>query len=580
MSKQIKPAPASNPPAAQSGVSGPITHAAIYPPIGVARVGNSPAESFYGPEVPNPDPQPISFYRDSHGALKRQAARFRIYGLNAAGEAVAELTAANAEIEWTVHLANKKAAWYQFHMALDSPGAGSAPPSLLRNSAVCDRKRLTIDPGPKTIRALKHPSQAVACEGMFMGIDVYLGEILTDRAGRLVVLGGRGRAGSAYNANVIIDVNNDGWYDDTSDGPVTAKVTFQGEELPVDPAWVIVAPPNYAPNRKSVRTMWDVMRNTAHDPNDPKAPPLHASFENDIRPIFERLSGLQWVNAGFAAAFGWRGPLNLAEPAMLERLSRNDPGEQDLRRFIAGQFRRFDRDSISYSPWPWLWGDEYIEPPLSPQAFSTLTETQLLCLDSWVDGTFVNDYVPTPAPLPGQLPVSDEIKLAALPIQQQPHALTRAAMEFCVADAFHPGIELTWPMRQKNMYMAPFRIRHAPAGWVEPDYGPQLLYEYTTRADGPIFLMVPGGLTRWLAVPWQADTAACGSSQDVYSPYLPTFWPARVPDQVLTEDQYAIVMDTTRSLPDRIAAFATRTDWLRKITGHYYEHVNEIVRGF
>jgi transposase-like zinc ribbon protein len=33
--------------------------------------------------------------------------------------------------------------------------------------------------------------------------------------------------------------------------------------------------------------------------------PVRPSFERDIRPIFERLSRLQWVNAGFAAGFGW-----------------------------------------------------------------------------------------------------------------------------------------------------------------------------------------------------------------------------------------------------------------------------------
>jgi hypothetical protein len=42
-----------------------------------------------------------------------------VYGYNAAGEPVAELTADNADIGWTVHVADKKAAWYQFQLALD-----------------------------------------------------------------------------------------------------------------------------------------------------------------------------------------------------------------------------------------------------------------------------------------------------------------------------------------------------------------------------------------------------------------------------------------------------------------------------
>src|SRR5215207_1914 len=82
----------------------PIVSAAIYPPIGVCRVGNSQDEFFIGPEVPDPLPQQPGFYRDTTGALKRQAARFRIYGLNAKGHPVRELTASEAIITWHVHL--------------------------------------------------------------------------------------------------------------------------------------------------------------------------------------------------------------------------------------------------------------------------------------------------------------------------------------------------------------------------------------------------------------------------------------------------------------------------------------------
>ena len=67
-----------------------IVKAAIYPGIGVARIGNSQEKDGYyiGPEVTTP---PLTFkngIRDKKGALKRQAARFRMYGLNAAGKGV------------------------------------------------------------------------------------------------------------------------------------------------------------------------------------------------------------------------------------------------------------------------------------------------------------------------------------------------------------------------------------------------------------------------------------------------------------------------------------------------------------
>jgi hypothetical protein len=90
-----------------------IVHAAIFPGIGIARIGDSATEYYIGPEVVDPPSEPPDYYRDSAGALKREAARFRIYGYNAAGEVVRELTGENADIKWTVHLANRKAEWVE-----------------------------------------------------------------------------------------------------------------------------------------------------------------------------------------------------------------------------------------------------------------------------------------------------------------------------------------------------------------------------------------------------------------------------------------------------------------------------------
>ena len=140
-----------------------IVMAAIHPSIGAARVGNSENEFFIGPEVTDPLPEPPGFYRDQTGALKRQAARFRIYGLNAEGKIVAELNAENAHIEWSVQLANKKSAWYQFQLALDIPEAASAPLSFLRNAAVADRSQLVIDPGPAASKGLTSMEASNMC---------------------------------------------------------------------------------------------------------------------------------------------------------------------------------------------------------------------------------------------------------------------------------------------------------------------------------------------------------------------------------------------------------------------------------
>jgi hypothetical protein len=405
---------------------------------------------------------------------------------------------------------------------------------------------------------------------------VYLGELRTDEAGRLVVLGGRGKSASHTGERAITFANNDGWHDDVSDGPVTATVTIGGTTLPVDPAWVVVAPPNYAPLAKSVRTMWDLMRDVANTASPPKDPPP-LSFEQDIRPLFERLAGLQWVNEGFASFFGWRAPDYLVSPEWLARLNNPGDAEKQTRATIANQFRRADRDAWSPAPWPWMYGDAMnIPTPKTSNAFTTVTSLQLSMLDAWANGKFTADYDPKRQP-------SRDIKDVAL--AEQPAMLDRASLEFCLADAFHPGCEMTWPMRQPTMYMAPFRLLHAADMNANPSYGAAFTPDMVNLPDGPLYGQVPGGITRWMAVPWQADTASCRSGYrpappqpPVYAPHLPTFWPARVPNQVLSTDNYNIVINS-KSLDDRLKAFATRSNWLAPImnSDDYLDQINSFI---
>jgi hypothetical protein len=530
-----------------------IVSAAIFPPIGIARVGNS-TEYFLGPEVPNPAARPPGYYRDNDGALKRQAARFRIYGVNALNQPVAELNSSNAHISWTVHLANTKAAWYQFQMPMDIPEAASAPPFLLRNPTVANRADLCIDPGSRTICGKSQGGlpDFVFGSGKFMGTPVYLGELRTDKNGNLAVLGGFGKSASSDGSAPFAFANNERWHDDVSDGPVTARVTWNGKTLFVAGAWVVVAPPDYAPRLKSVCTMWDVMRDTAIAAGMLTGP-RRPSFERDIRPIFDRLSGLQWVNAGFAAAFGWRGPLNLSSPEMLERLSAKVPNDRELRRIIANNFRNFGRDAAAPQLWPWLYGDTPMTS--SPRSYASLSGTQLRMLAQWADGDFEADYDPQAPPVHC---------LAGLPPSRQTEMLTRAAMEFCTADAFHPGCEMSWPMRAKSLYDSPFRIKQANSTQTEANYGANLI---PGAIPAPWLQgQYPGGLTRWMAVPWQTDTASCGAGlQANYDPYLPTFWPSHVPNNVLTYENYKIVVNKSLPIAERLAAFASRASWMRAV---------------
>lgn len=549
-----------------------IVKAVIYPSIGVARVGSSEKEWFLGPEVPYPKPEAPGYYRDAEKKLKRQGARFRVYGVNAMGEIVKELNADNAKVEWQVQLANTKSAWYGFQLALDIPEAASAPPTTLRNAAVPDREMLAITPKARKVSG-KNAKPKRFDDGKFMDKPVYLGEAFTDEHGHLIVLGGHGVSASYDNSRAITFANNEGWHDDTSDGPVNATVEYQGQELMVEPAWIVVAPPNYAPQRKSVRTMWDLMRDVAITAGM-LAKPVRPSFTFDILPLFERLNGLQWVNAGFYAGFGWQGMLDLTSAAALSRLSSSNTAYVELRRTIANQFRNYEVDSWSPKPWPWLYGDAMAIPAAhTPRQNASLTATQLAMLMEWAEGNFVEDY-------DAQRVMPTDIN--KVPLEQQGDTLTRAALEFCLADAFHPGCEMTWPVRASTMYMAPFRFAHALDGWIAPGLGEVLTSDGVTIPNGPLYGQQAGGITRWMAVPWQTDTASCRSGYDKsYDPYVPSFWPARVPNQVLTKQNYQIVMDAKKPLGERLAAFANRAAWINPLgTTSYTDQINNMIHHF
>jgi hypothetical protein len=130
------------------------------------------------------------------------------------------------------------------------------------------------------------------------------------------------------------------------------------------------------------------------------------------------------------------------------------------------------------------------------------------------------------------------------------------------------------------MYMAPFRFAYADDDWIEPGYGEQLII--SAFPSGPLAAQVPGGVTRWMAVPWQTDTASCRSGYlKSYDPYVPSFWPARVPNQVLSTATYEVVMDKDRPRGERLAAFANRSLWVRGLgTKSYTDQINNMIDHF
>jgi hypothetical protein len=281
----------------------------IHPAIGVARVGNSPNAFFIGPETPDApgveiaadgSETPIQNYK-ANGAIKRQGARFRVYEYDrdANGKLTLnkEITADLAKIEWKVDLVNRKAALDHVVDPGIDPDAAPAP----RNMDLVGPARTGLiiqDPRNRTIAGMNQ-SGVLFDKAAFLGKPVFLGELRTDKSGRLIVLGGRGVSESVPPGQPLNHfANNDRWHDDVSDGPVTATITFPDQlPKPVDvPAWVAVAPPDFAPQIGAIVTLYDVAFEAARQKGLVQSA-AQPSFRQHILPVLQRASGLRWSHS-------------------------------------------------------------------------------------------------------------------------------------------------------------------------------------------------------------------------------------------------------------------------------------------
>ena len=95
----------------------------IYPSIGIARLGNGPAEKdqvVFSPEIPWANLfETDNEYLTDKGEIKKQAQRFYIYQCDEAGNPIEKIDPGEYEIEWTAEVANKKPFWYDFNNCLD-----------------------------------------------------------------------------------------------------------------------------------------------------------------------------------------------------------------------------------------------------------------------------------------------------------------------------------------------------------------------------------------------------------------------------------------------------------------------------
>ncbi len=498
----------------------------VHPAIGFARVGTS-TQYFLAPEIPGTYAKPEDGkYRDAAKKLKRQAVRFWVFEYDDTDPTVAPKPVSvggsgPARIEWTVHLMNKKAVWFKFAGLKGEGPAGYPTNHPLRNSSITNaderRRQLVIDPRRRTVTAngtaatvevSKGTSDDPAAETwppvLTGGKKIEsLGTLAADAQGRLTVAGGFGTSGTPgplpLDGFLNYD-NNDNWFDDVSDGPVTAKVVFaDGTSHEAVPAWVLVGPPDYAPPIENIVTVYDLLydlglREFGLDPEvyDPAThvfqPLFQPSFTRHVFPILRRALDYRWViqQAASHLVGGAFDLLTLSAAAT--------PGENPAdnpRSLIFDRIR--DPDNITgpaMRDMPRLHNDG--TGGVDPETFRfTVTRFQFFVLSQWAAGRFLPDWTGSPPPPPAEVTAA---------------GLDRASLEAACGGSFYPGMEAGWILRDPRVYLTPFdfRFRHLPA-------------------EGPTGL-TPGDASKRMALPWQADFLKCGSN----------WWPAQRPNEVRT----------------------------------------------
>ena len=528
-----------------------VARVAIHPAVGFARVGNSQEAFYFGPEVPGMAPR--GPFKDAAGAMAKQAARFRIYGYDAQGRVLGEITAADADITWRVDVANAKPVWYDPAEAFDVP---NPPDCRRRNPDIADRTTLVARATPRVVQGAGAAPQPLD-GGRFLGVDVNLGEVFTDRSGRLIVMPADGRAIPGPDAPPLTGLSSDGWIDDTCDGPVRATVRMNGKTLQADSAYVVCTSPDWGPSvGEGILTLLDAVQNGLYRANRLRKPAT--DFARDVYPIFRRITDTQWVNEGFFNTNGWGSPGDWTTPAMRRKLADGSRANRAWRRKVFASFRDPDYSVMEPDLVPALYGDKIAIPPnlVQPRQWMAVTHLQYAHLRAWAEGDFTDSGVP------------ESTQLSDLPIAQQPSAVDRASLGACLGGAFHPGIEFTWLSRIPWIWSTDLRLKWTQLDANLDDYGPLMTQAIALSRSGPLAKIGPGSIGQWMGLPWHSDSASCRSGYSrATSPVSPTFWPARIPNQVLAEEDYDVVMDSSRSLADRRAAFERRRGWERFVAG-------------
>jgi hypothetical protein len=544
----------------------------VHPAINFGRVGNS-EEYLISPETPAGLPLPgggadvgglpirpdddktitSADIRDRNGGLKRQAARFRIFqypvypkgevyptgdgeeiviGSKVGGKTV-------ADIVWTVHVANKKAN----APVLENPNLaprdliiagyedGLTPP--LRNLAMgsdpnnANRLRtLVIDPGPRSISGRAHevvrfdrgttpsywdgsrrkelpsypksfPDDSFPNLYAPQGKIDTLGELRTDAKGRLHVVAAYGRACAFDPSQTLLQaVDNDGWFDDTGDGPVSAALIFDdGSTQEVHGAWVAMTDPSYAPQTLNVISLWEDIYDTWVRELGLAPEIFRSRFNTAYKPYFE-----EQLLPIFRSAALQRWNTNLpriavqAHDAVGRIKASDDPADTILTGLaVIRNPNNADEDLVGPPLMPLSLGDQ-------GRPFSSVTLTQYFFLTQWNRG-------------------KEHFRSERLRLGPGEY-LDRAVLTCCLGGRFDPGIDMTFVVRQPELYIDDWRTSGSGPFRIKPK---KLDYErahasqpFLTAGWIPLRIdssegVEPGDTSKFMSIPWHTDYNSCAA---------------------------------------------------------------------
>jgi hypothetical protein len=471
--------------------------------------------------------------------------------------------------------------------------------------------------------------------------------------GSLIFYSGDGTSASLNPSDLNTDfADNSNWYDDICDGKVTAKITPKGGgetitlEGPEAAAWIASAPPDYAPQINPISSLFDLITGAPKD--DVKTD--DESQLSMVLPLFFKFYQMQWVNLGDLLAPSFKEEIdklvvqgkfeylfirhfedettqkeadetrkrifNMFRNPRYEYLNEAIIPAKDVTSFEALQipkslFNTADpKDEPLYKRLPYYVGDG-INYPGSPAQWFAIPPMLYDQMDRWANGFFKmpesmtkryeNGHLKNMVEL-GKYYQSDFVQ-ASKDQTKAPLLMTRAVLETLYGGGFHPGVELTWPMRHEQMYCENdptfhsvngdqkydlFGLREVRINAANKEVQDEIFFNdfgflmtqqdvqksmYKENYEHWLWQITPGDLTKWMGIPWQSDAGSCQAVWTDSQYPVPSWWAANLPIDVLTEDSFNM-MKKEDTLPDtRRNIYAARQPWLQTTdTGYVGYH--------